>query len=67
MTPYYWSINAQPVLAVKVTQSLAKLQQEHVNMELECIDRMYLNGYVPKLTTANGIAAFCRGYLGFRF
>ena len=31
---------------MKVTHNLAKLQQEHVIMELECIDRMYLNAYV---------------------
>jgi hypothetical protein len=36
-------------------------------MELECIDRMYLNAYVPQLTSEGGIAAFCRGYLGHRF
>lgn len=47
--------------------TLAELQQEHVVMELECIDRMYLNAYVPQLTSEGGIAAFCRGYLGHRF
>jgi hypothetical protein len=52
---------------MKVTHSLAQLQQEHVVLELECIDRMYLNAYVPKLTSEGGIAAFCRGYLGHRF
>jgi len=52
---------------MKITHSLAQLQQEHVVMELECIDRMYLNAYVPQLTTETGIAAFCRGYLGHRF
>ena len=52
---------------MKLTHSLAQLQKEHVVMELECIDRMYLNAYVPKLTTEGGIAAFCRGYLGHRF
>lgn len=52
---------------MKITHNLAKLQQEHVVMELECLDRMYLNAYVPQLTTAGGIAAFCRGYLGHRF
>src|SRR5919201_1181545 len=52
---------------MKITQSLAQLQKEHVVMELECIDRMYLNAYVPKLTSEAGIAAFCRGYLGHRF
>jgi hypothetical protein len=52
---------------VKITHSLAQLQREHVVLELECIDRMYLNAYVPKLTSEGGIAAFCRGYLGHRF
>jgi len=52
---------------MKITHSLAQLQKEHVVLELECIDRMYLNAYVPKLTTEGGIAAFCRGYLGHRF
>ena len=52
---------------MKLTHNLAELQQEHVILELECIDRMYLNAYVPQLTTEGGIAAFCRGYLGHRF
>jgi hypothetical protein len=52
---------------MKITKSLSELQQEHVVLELECIDRMYLNAYVPKLTSEAGIAAFCRGYLGHRF
>jgi hypothetical protein len=52
---------------MKVTHSLAELQQDHIVLELECIDRMYLNAYVPQLTSEGGIAAFCRGYLGHRF
>lgn len=63
----YWRTNAQPELAMTLTHSLAQLQKEHVVLELECIDRMYLNAYVPKLTSEAGIAAFCRGYLGHRF
>jgi hypothetical protein len=52
---------------MNATATLAQLQSEHVVMELECIDRMYLNAYVPLLTSEGGIAAFCRGYLGQRF
>lgn len=52
---------------MKIAHSLAELQKDHVVLELECIDRMYLNAYVPKLTSEGGIAAFCRGYLGHRF
>lgn len=52
---------------MKLPPTLAELQREHVTMELECIDRLYLNAYVPQLTSEAGIAAFCRGYLGHRF
>jgi hypothetical protein len=30
-------------------QSVAEILAEHVSFELESIDRMYLNGYVPSL------------------
>ena len=36
---------------MKVTKSLAELQKEHVVLELECIDRMYL-----KLNCSGGSA-----------
>jgi hypothetical protein len=52
---------------MKLSKSVAELQREHVVMELECIDRMYLNAYVPQLTTEAGVAGFVRGHLGFRF
>ena len=52
---------------MNLEHSVAKLQKEHVLMELECIDRMYLNAYVPKLTSEAGVAGFVRGYLGHRF
>ena len=52
---------------MNLEHSVAKLQKEHVLIELECIDRMYLNAYVPKLTSEAGVAGFVRGYLGHRF
>lgn len=52
---------------MSLTPSLAQLQQDHVTFELESIDRIYLNAYVPKLTSPGGIAGYCRGYLGHRF
>lgn len=48
-------------------RSVAQLQQDHVVLELESIDRLYLNAYVPKLTSAAGVAGFLRGHLGHRF
>src|SRR5262245_28116826 len=50
-----------------LSKSVAELQRERVVLELECIDRMYLNAYVPQLTSEAGVAGFVRGYLGHRF
>ena len=52
---------------MNVPLSVAQLQQDHVVLELECIDRLYLNAYVPQLTSEAGVAGFLRGYLGHRF
>lgn len=52
---------------MKLSKSVAELQLEHVVLELECIDRMYLNAYVPQLTSEAGVAGFVRGHLGYRF
>ena len=52
---------------MKLSKSVAELQREHVVLELECIDRMYLNAYVPELTSEAGVAGFVRGHLGYRF
>ena len=48
-------------------KNVAELQHENVVLELECIDRMYLNLYVPQLASAPGVAAYFRGYKGHRF
>ena len=44
--------NAQPDTAMTLPKNVAELQGENVLFELECIDRMYLNLYVPELTSA---------------
>lgn len=48
-------------------RSAADVLAEHVSWELECIDRMYLNLYVPKLMFASGIDYFFRGHRGNLF
>jgi hypothetical protein len=53
--------------AMTLRHSIAQLQQDHVTFELEGIDRLYLNAYVPQLTSEAGIAAFFRKHLGHRF
>jgi hypothetical protein len=41
-------------------RSAADVLADHVTWELECIDRMYLNLYAPKLVFAGGIGWFFR-------
>ena len=48
-------------------RSVAEVLQEHVTLESESIDRMYLNVYVPQLQRVGGVVWFLRGHLGQRF
>jgi len=45
-------------------QSVACLLREHVTLEVESIDRMYLNVYVPKLQHVLGVHGFFREQRG---
>lgn len=47
--------------------SVAQLRRDHFVLELECLDRLYLSAYVPKLTSEAGVAGFLHGYLGHHF
>src|SRR5438309_1452244 len=48
-------------------RSVAEVLADHVTLEVECIDRMYLNVYVPKLQFTDGVVHFLRGHRGHRF
>lgn len=49
---------------MSIPRSVAEILQERVTLEVECIDRMYLNVYVPRLQRATGVAMFFRGHRG---
>jgi hypothetical protein len=49
-----------------VCKSVAEILQNHVTFELEAIDRMYLNAYVPSLQTGGGLVYFLKTQLGVR-
>lgn len=53
--------------SMPVAQSVAEILREHVTFELEGIDRLYLNAYVPLLQTEGGTTYFFRERRGFRF
>lgn len=50
-----------------IPRSVADVLDKHVTLEVECIDRMYLNVYVPKLQFVNGVVSFIRNHRGHRF
>lgn len=52
---------------MKIAQSVAEVLSGHVTLELECIDRLYLNLYVPLLQTAGGVAHYWIHHRGYRF
>src|SRR5256885_17211863 len=43
---------------------VAEVLADHVVFEVECIDRMYCNVYVPKLQFAAGLLGYVQGQLG---
>lgn len=45
-------------------RTVSEVIAEHVVFEVECIDRMYLNVYVPQLQYAAGIVGYLRQQLG---
>jgi hypothetical protein len=49
-----------------VRKNVAEILSNHVTFELEAIDRMYLNAYVPSLQTGAGFVYFLKTQLGVR-
>ena len=50
-----------------IARTVAEVLAEHVTLEVECIDRMYLNVYVPRLQYEQGVANFFIAHRGQRF
>jgi len=44
--------------------TIPELLHDHVSLEIECIDRVYLNGYVPTLQTSGALAYFLEKHRG---
>ena len=49
-----------------ICKSVAEILDDHVTFELDAIDRMYLNAYVPSLQTGGGLVYFLKSQLGVR-
>jgi hypothetical protein len=44
--------------------NIPELLNGHVTLEVECLDRLYLNGYIGPLATSGGLVTFLREQLG---
>jgi hypothetical protein len=44
--------------------NIPELLNGHVTLEVECLDRLYLNGYIGGLATSGGLVTFMRVQLG---
>ena len=52
---------------MSVPRTVAEVLKDHVTLEVEGIDRMYLNVYVPQLQREQGVAGFFRFHRGHQF
>ena len=52
---------------MSLPRSVAEVLAEHVTLEVEGIDRMYLNVYIPGLQREQGVACFFRFHRGHQF
>src|SRR3954466_10215236 len=52
---------------MSLPRSVSDVLTDHVTLEVEGIDRMYLNVYQPRLQTERGVAAFFRFHRGETF
>lgn len=50
-----------------VPRTVAEVLKDHVTLEVESIDRMYLNVYVPRLQSERGVVSFFRFHRGHTF
>lgn len=39
----------------------------HVALDIQCLDRIYLNAYIPRLQTSAQVVAFLSRHLGYPF
>src|SRR5262245_18069648 len=49
---------------MRVPVTVNDLLDGHVGLDLECLDRVYLNGYVPTLQSSGQVAWFLTAHLG---
>ena len=44
--------------------TIPELLCDHVSLDIECVDRVYLNGYVPTMQTSGALVYFLERHRG---
>jgi hypothetical protein len=52
---------------MSLPRTVAEILRDHVTLQVECTDRLYLNAYVPRLQYESGVAGFFRHHRGHPF
>jgi hypothetical protein len=55
----------RPELVMTLPRCVADVLADHVRLEIECIDRMYLNVFVPELQRTGQVIGFLMRHRGF--
>ncbi len=54
----------EPAAAGQAVVTAADMVAGHVTLDISCLDRLYLNGYVAKLQTPGGVVYFFHDHRG---
>lgn len=50
--------------APRATVNIQSILRDHVTLSTTCVDRIYVNGYLPKLQSSGQLGSFLRDHLG---
>ena len=65
ISPALWRIlEVCDGLVVVVVVNINEVLDGHVGLDIQCLDRIYLNAYVPKLQMGGQVVTFMRDHLG---
>ena len=55
-----WYVSLDELSRESAMPNVAEVIRDHVTLAVECVDRLYLNAYVPGLQRGPGVVAFLR-------
>src|SRR4029079_17038918 len=61
---HYRSVHPPVREAPMATPNIETIIRDHVTLTIDCIDRLYLNGYVPTLQTSGQLCWYLKEHLG---